>query len=64
MFYIRNAGDAKAALSNEEHLALVKNCELYIGKLKGRRQTGCSAASCTQRCCFIEICNRLEPYRN
>ena len=34
MHYIRNAGDAKAALSPEEHLAFVKKCEVYIGKLK------------------------------
>ena len=34
MLYIRNAGDAKAALSEEEHLAFVKKCEVYIGKLK------------------------------
>lgn len=34
MFYIRNAGDAKAALSADEHLAFVKKCEVYIGKLK------------------------------
>jgi hypothetical protein len=34
MFYIRNAGDAKAALSAEEHLAFIKKCEIYIGKLK------------------------------
>ena len=34
MFYIRNAGDAKAALSAEEHLAFVKKCEVYISKLK------------------------------
>ncbi len=34
MFYIRNAGDAKAALSSEEHLAFVKKCEVYIGQLK------------------------------
>ena len=34
MFYIRNAGDAKAALSSEEHLAFVKKCEVYIGRLK------------------------------
>ena len=36
MFYIRNAGDAKAALSSEEHLAFVKKCELYIGKLQSQ----------------------------
>ena len=34
MFYIRNEGDAKAALSTEKHLEFVKNCEAYIGKLK------------------------------
>jgi hypothetical protein len=34
MLYIRNAGDAKAALTAEEHLAFVKKCEVYIGKLK------------------------------
>lgn len=34
MLYIRNSGDAKAALSPEEHLAFIKKCEVYIGKLK------------------------------
>jgi hypothetical protein len=34
MMYIRNAGDAKAALSAEEHLAFIKKCEVYIGRLK------------------------------
>ena len=34
MFYIRNAGDAKAALSAEEHLAFIKKCEVYIARLK------------------------------
>lgn len=34
MFYIRNAGDAKAALTAEEHLAFVKKCEIYIGRLR------------------------------
>ena len=36
MLYIRNAGDAKAALSADEHLAFVKKCEIYIGKLKAK----------------------------
>ena len=36
MFYIRNAGDAKAALTPEEHLAFVKKCEVYIGQLKAQ----------------------------
>jgi hypothetical protein len=35
MFYIRNAGDAKAALSAGDHLAFVKKCDVYIEKLKG-----------------------------
>jgi len=34
MLYIRNSGDAKASLSAEQHLAFVKECEVYIGKLK------------------------------
>lgn len=34
MLYIRNAGDAKAALSEEEHLRFIKQCEVYIGQLK------------------------------
>jgi hypothetical protein len=34
MLYIRNAGDAKADLSASEHLAFVKQCEVYIGLLK------------------------------
>ncbi len=36
MFYIRNAGDAKAALTPNEHLAFVKKCEVYIGDLKAK----------------------------
>ena len=34
MFYIRNAGDAKIALSANEHLAFIKKCEVYITRLK------------------------------
>lgn len=34
MLYICNAGDAKAALSADEHLAFVKKCEEYSAKLK------------------------------
>ena len=34
MLYIRNAGDAKAALSADEHLKFIKQCEVYIEKLK------------------------------
>jgi len=36
MFYIRNAGDAKAALSAGEHLEFVKQCEVYINQLKSK----------------------------
>ena len=38
MFYIRNEGDAKKALSAEEHLAFIKKCEVYIGKLKAENK--------------------------
>jgi hypothetical protein len=38
MLYIRNSGEAKAALSPEEHLAFVKKCEVYIGQLKAKGQ--------------------------
>ena len=38
MFYIINEEDAKAALSSDEHLAFVKKCEVYIGKLKVKGQ--------------------------
>lgn len=34
MLYIRNAGDAKAALTADKHLEFVKKCEVYIGRLK------------------------------
>lgn len=34
MLYTRNAGDAKSALSADEHLAFIKQCETYIGQLK------------------------------
>src|ERR1700740_1153853 len=34
MLYIRNAGDAKAALSEEQHLAFIKKCETYIDDLQ------------------------------
>jgi len=34
MLYIRNAGDAKAALTADEHLAFVKKCADYIQRLK------------------------------
>jgi hypothetical protein len=38
MFYIKNAGDAKAALSADEHLKFIKQCEAYIGELKAKGQ--------------------------
>ncbi|MGZ3755030.1 MAG: YciI family protein [Mucilaginibacter sp.] len=38
MLYIRNAGDAKKALTPEEHLAFIKKCEVYIGQLKAKDQ--------------------------
>ena len=38
MFYIRNAGDAKVALSEADHLAFIKKCEVYIEKLKSENR--------------------------
>jgi len=38
MFYIRNAGDAKAALTADKHLAFIKQCEVYIGRLKAENK--------------------------
>ena len=34
MLYIRNAGDAKAALTANQHFDFIKKCEVYIGRLK------------------------------
>jgi hypothetical protein len=34
MFYIRNAGDAKANLSADQHLNFIRQCEVYIENLK------------------------------
>jgi hypothetical protein len=38
MLYIRNYGDAKAAMTPEGHLAFVKKCEVYIDKLKKEKK--------------------------
>lgn len=38
MLYIKNSGDAKAALSAEEHLKFIKQCEVYINQLKLKGQ--------------------------
>lgn len=38
MLYIRNAGDAKAALPADEHLKFIKQCEVYIGQLKAENK--------------------------
>jgi hypothetical protein len=38
MLYIRNAGDAKAALSPDQHLAFIKKCEVYIQRLKAEEK--------------------------
>jgi len=38
MLYIRNAGDAKAALSADENLAFIKKCEVYIQRLKAENK--------------------------
>jgi hypothetical protein len=38
MLYIRNSGDAKAALTAEEHLKFIGQCEVYISQLKSRNK--------------------------
>jgi hypothetical protein len=38
MFYIRNEKDAKKSLTEDEHLAFIKQCEVYIGKLKAENK--------------------------
>jgi len=38
MLYIRNEKDAKTSLSAEDHLAFIKKCEQYIGRLKATDQ--------------------------
>lgn len=38
MLYIRNARDAKASLSEEEHFAFIKKCEVYIGRLNAENK--------------------------
>ena len=43
MLYIRNEGDAKAALTQGEYLAFIKQCEVYIGQLSEKKPDCCSA---------------------
>jgi len=38
MFYIRNEQDAKKSLTEDQHLAFIKKCEVYIGKLKSENK--------------------------
>jgi hypothetical protein len=38
MFYIRNEKDAKLSLNPDQHLAFVKQCEVYIAELKSKGQ--------------------------
>jgi len=38
MFYIRNEKDAKKSLTEEQHLAFIKQCESYIGILKSENK--------------------------
>lgn len=38
MFYIRNAKDAKKSLTGDQQTAFIKECEVYIGKLKGEKK--------------------------
>ena len=38
MLYIRNKKDAKKSLAEDQHLAFIKECEIYIGKLKSENK--------------------------
>ena len=38
MFYIRNEKDAKKSLTEDQHFAFIKQCEVYIGKLKSENK--------------------------
>lgn len=38
MFYIRNEKDAKKSLTADRHLAFIKQCEVYIAKLKSENK--------------------------
>jgi hypothetical protein len=38
MLYIRNEKDAKKSLTEEQHLAFIKQCEMHIGKLKAQNK--------------------------
>ncbi len=38
MLYIRNEKDAKKSLTEDRHLAFIKQCEIYIGKLKSENK--------------------------
>lgn len=38
MLYIRNEKDAKKTLTEDQHLAFIKQCEVYIGKLKSEHK--------------------------
>jgi hypothetical protein len=38
MLYIRNEKDAKKSLTEDQHLAFIKQCETYIGILKSQNK--------------------------
>jgi hypothetical protein len=38
MLYIRNEKDAKKSLTEDQHLAFIKQCENYIGNLKSENK--------------------------
>ena len=38
MLHIRNAGDAKASLTADQHLKFIKHCEVYIEQLKSGKK--------------------------
>src|SRR4029078_4833906 len=38
MLYIRNEKDAKKTLTEDQHLAFIKQCEVYIGHLRSENK--------------------------
>ena len=60
MLYICNEGDAKAALTQEEHLAFIKQCEVYIGQLKAKKSLIAAQPLIREGCILKKDCKRVE----
>jgi len=60
MLYIRNAGDAKAALAAEEHFAFIKQCEIYTSRLKSAGPINRRPANCPEGIYYFKRRKWLE----